>query len=89
MEIETAVQNGAGKPKVSVSNFVKDEGPRADTSMEALAALKPAFLAATCAALLVWAVALIWVKEVPLRQSVDEITPLEASAGTPNPGPVD
>ncbi len=33
----------AGKPEVSESTFGADEGPRADTSSSALAALKPAF----------------------------------------------
>lgn len=33
----------AGKPKVSESKFSADEGPRADTSAEALAGLKPVF----------------------------------------------
>ena len=33
----------AGKPTVTESVFSKDEGPRADTSAEALAKLKPAF----------------------------------------------
>lgn len=33
----------AGKPQVSESLFAADEGPRADTSAEALARLKPAF----------------------------------------------
>jgi MFS family permease len=53
------------------------------------AALRPAFLAATCVALLVWVVAVILVKEVPLRKGVDEISAAEAAAGTPNPGAVD
>ena len=35
----------AGKPTVTESVFSKDEGPRADTSAEALAKLKPAFAA--------------------------------------------
>jgi len=52
-------------------------------------ALKPAFLAATCVALLVWAVAVAFVKEVPLRRSVETIAPAEAAAGTPNPGSAD
>src|SRR6185436_14607769 len=43
LEIVTASQNGAGKPKVSKSVFAKDEGPRADTTLEALAKLKPVF----------------------------------------------
>src|SRR5207253_161569 len=50
------------------------------------AALKPAFLAAACVAGLVWIVAVLWVKEVPLRRSVDELSPAEAAAGTPHPG---
>jgi acetyl-CoA acyltransferase len=33
----------AGKPTVTETNFSADEGPRADTSLEALAKLKPAF----------------------------------------------
>jgi EmrB/QacA subfamily drug resistance transporter len=53
------------------------------------AALKPAFLAATCVALLVWAIAVIWVKEVPLRRAVDEIAAVEAAAGTPSTGAID
>jgi acetyl-CoA acyltransferase len=32
-----------GKPKTSTMTFAKDEGPRADTSAEALAKLKPVF----------------------------------------------
>src|ERR1700736_1184969 len=43
VEVQTASQNGAGKPKVSRTLFAKDEGPRADTTPEALAKLKPAF----------------------------------------------
>ena len=42
-EIVTASQNGAGKPKVSKTVFTKDEGPRADSTLEALAKLKPVF----------------------------------------------
>jgi hypothetical protein len=49
-------------------------------------ALRPPFFAATVVALLVWLIALVWVKEVPLRRSVDELAVIEASAGTPNPG---
>jgi EmrB/QacA subfamily drug resistance transporter len=52
-------------------------------------ALRPAFLAATCIALLVWAVAALWVKEVPLRRSVESLAVAEAAAGTPNPGATD
>jgi acetyl-CoA acyltransferase len=44
--VTTAVPGAkAGKPSVSQSVFSADEGPRADTSAEALAKLKPAFAA--------------------------------------------
>jgi len=43
LEVETASPNCTGKPKISKTLFGKDEGPRADTSPEALAKLKPAF----------------------------------------------
>ena len=43
----TVLANGAGghasKPKTTTTMFEMDEGPRADTSMEALGRLKPAF----------------------------------------------
>jgi acetyl-CoA acyltransferase len=39
----TKASNGDGKIKLSQHSFAADEGPRADTSLEALAALKPAF----------------------------------------------
>jgi acetyl-CoA acyltransferase len=35
--------NGSSKPKLATREFTADEGPRADTSAEALAKLKPAF----------------------------------------------
>ncbi len=50
------------------------------------AALKPAFLAAAIVAALVWVIAAVWVKEVSLRSSVDELAAAEAAAGAPNPG---
>ncbi|HEV2215870.1 MAG TPA: thiolase family protein, partial [Terracidiphilus sp.] len=44
VKVTTAVPGAkAGKPAVKESLFAADEGPRADTSAEALAALKPAF----------------------------------------------
>ena len=52
-------------------------------------ALKPAFLAATVVALAVWVIAVLWVKEVPLRRAVDPLPAAEAAAGTPNPGGID
>ena len=42
VEIETTTLHN-GKPKTHNSVFLKDEGPRADTSREALAKLKPVF----------------------------------------------
>jgi len=39
---------GAGRTKTATSIFDMDEGPRADTSLEALARLKPAFHVAGC-----------------------------------------
>jgi acetyl-CoA acyltransferase len=41
-EVETLTPNGA-KPHVSKTVFNRDEGPRADTTLEALARLKPVF----------------------------------------------
>ena len=49
-------------------------------------ALTPAFLAAACAAALVWVIATVWVKEVPLSRSVDAVSAAEAAAGTPSSG---
>src|SRR6266478_3662298 len=43
LEVVAAAQNGAGKPKISKTMFARDEGPRADSTLEALAKLKPAF----------------------------------------------
>jgi acetyl-CoA acyltransferase len=42
IEVETVTLNGS-KPHVSKTVFAKDEGPRADTSFEGLAKLKPVF----------------------------------------------
>ena len=44
VKVQTAALNGNGsKPVRSETTFDKDEGPRADTSLEALAKLKPVF----------------------------------------------
>ncbi len=44
VKVETAALNGNGsKPVHTETTFDKDEGPRADTSLEALAKLKPVF----------------------------------------------
>jgi acetyl-CoA acyltransferase len=46
VKITTAVPSEkAGKPTITETIFVADEGPRAETSAEALAKLKPAFAA--------------------------------------------
>jgi acetyl-CoA acyltransferase len=42
VEVETVSPNGA-RPQVSTSTFAKDEGPRAGTTLEALAKLKAVF----------------------------------------------
>jgi EmrB/QacA subfamily drug resistance transporter len=46
-------------------------------------ALQPAFLVAACVSLAVCVIALVWVKEQPLRRSLDEIDAVEAAAATP------
>jgi EmrB/QacA subfamily drug resistance transporter len=46
-------------------------------------ALRPAFLVAACVSIAVWFVAVIWVKEQPLRRSLDEVSAADAAAGTP------
>jgi acetyl-CoA acyltransferase len=43
VEVVSAVPNGKGKTKPVTTTFSKDEGPRADTSLEALSKLKPVF----------------------------------------------
>jgi acetyl-CoA acyltransferase len=43
LDIETTVMGPDGKPKTTKAVFAKDEGPRADTSKEALGKLKPVF----------------------------------------------
>ena len=43
VDVVTATPNGKGKTKPMTSSFAQDEGPRADTSYEALAKLKPVF----------------------------------------------
>jgi hypothetical protein len=46
-------------------------------------ALHPAFFAAAIVSFLVWVIAVGWVKEQPLRQSLDEVAAADAAAGTP------
>jgi len=45
VDVVTSVPNGKAKAKPVTSTFTQDEGPRADTSLEALAKLKPVFQA--------------------------------------------
>lgn len=45
VNVTTTVMNGGGKPSQKNVEFKVDEGPRADTSAEALAKLRPAFSA--------------------------------------------
>ena len=56
--------------------------PRAARSALA-AAIHPAFLVAACVSAAVWVIAVLWVKEQPLRRSLDEISVVDAAAGTP------
>jgi predicted MFS family arabinose efflux permease len=46
-------------------------------------AIHPAFLAAAVVSLAVWVIAVVWVKEQHLRQSLDEVAAVDAAAGTP------
>jgi MFS family permease len=46
-------------------------------------AIHPAFFAAAAVSLLVWVIAVLWVKEQRLRQSLDEVAAVDAAAGTP------
>jgi hypothetical protein len=50
-------------------------------------ALQPAFLAAACVAVLVWLIALVGVKEVPLRSGFEDAAELAAvdASGAPSP----
>ena len=43
LEVEIVEPDGNGKPKRRTYTFCRDEGPRADTSLDALAKLKPVF----------------------------------------------
>jgi hypothetical protein len=52
-------------------------------------ALKPAFFAAALVSVLVWVIAVIWVKEQRLRRSLDELSAVEAAAATPATTAVD
>jgi EmrB/QacA subfamily drug resistance transporter len=46
-------------------------------------AIHPAFLAAAIISLAVWVIAVVWVKEQPLRRSLDEVSAVEGAAATP------
>ena len=45
--------------------------------------MRPAFFAAVIVSVLVWVIAVLFVKEQPLRRSLDEVSALDAAAGTP------
>lgn len=45
VKVQSTILNGTGKPEHTEAIFDKDEGPRADTTLEALSKLKPAFQA--------------------------------------------
>ncbi|HST15835.1 MAG TPA: MDR family MFS transporter [Gaiellaceae bacterium] len=47
------------------------------------AAIHPAFLVAACIAAAVWVIAVLFVKEQTLRQSLDEVAAVDAAAATP------
>jgi hypothetical protein len=53
------------------------------------AAIHPAFLVAACVAAGVWVIAVIWVKEQPLRRSLDEVSAADAAAGAPAAAAID
>ena len=52
-------------------------------------ALQPAFFVGVCAAALTWVIAVVGVRELPLRRSLDEISPAEAAAGAPAAPPAE
>jgi len=52
-------------------------------------AIHPGFLVSAAVALAVWAIAVLWVKEQPLRRSLDEVSAADAAAGTPATAKVD
>jgi MFS family permease len=53
------------------------------------AAIHPAFLVAACVAAGVCLIAVLWVKEQPLRRSLDEVSAVDAAAGAPATAGVD
>jgi EmrB/QacA subfamily drug resistance transporter len=52
-------------------------------------ALHPAFILTTGIALVVWLIAVTWVKEQPLRRSLDDISAVDAAAGAPATAEID
>jgi EmrB/QacA subfamily drug resistance transporter len=52
-------------------------------------AIQPAFAVAACVSTLVFVVAVRWVKEQPLRRTLDEVSAADAAAGTPATAGVD
>ena len=43
IEVKSTMLNGGGKPQTTTAIFKKDEGPRADSTLEALGKLRPVF----------------------------------------------
>jgi hypothetical protein len=52
-------------------------------------AIRPGFLVAASVSLAVWVVAVLFVKEQPLRRTLDEVSVVDAAAGTPATAGVD
>jgi EmrB/QacA subfamily drug resistance transporter len=52
-------------------------------------AIRPAFLAAAAVSAVVWLIAVVFVKEQHLRRSLDEVSAVDAAAGTPATAGID
>jgi len=52
-------------------------------------AIHPGFLVSAAVALVVWVIAVLWVKEQHLRRSLDEVSAADAAAGAPATAEVD
>jgi uncharacterized membrane protein len=52
-------------------------------------AIRPAFFAAALVAALVWLIAVVFVKEQHLRRTLDEVSAVDAAAGTPATAAID
>ena len=52
-------------------------------------AIRPAFLVAAVVSAIVWVIAVVYVKEQKLRRSLDEVSAVDAAAGTPAAAAID